>query len=89
MSGALWGQRPRPTPRPDARAVGLWEPTTLADLTAYRRQLSAALQDGTEGADADEVAVERLLLAFEELASNALRHGRDPIRVTVTAGRDG
>ncbi len=88
MSGALWGQRPRPTPRPDARAVGLGEPTTPADLTAYRRQLSATLQDGTEGADADEVAVERLLLAFEELASNALRHGRDPIRVTVTAGRD-
>jgi hypothetical protein len=33
---------------------------------------------------ADEGAVERLLLAFEELASNALRHGRPPVRVAVT-----
>ena len=28
--------------------------------------------------------MERLLLAFEELASNALRHGRNPVRVEVT-----
>ena len=86
VSEALWAQRPRPTPGPDPTAVGRWAPTTPADLTAHRRQLSAVLQDD---AGADEVAVERLLLAFEELASNALRHGRDPIRVTVTAGRDG
>ena len=88
MSEALWGQRPRPTSGPDAIAVGRWEPTTPADLTAQRRQLSAALQEGTGASDADEVGVERLLLAFEELASNALRHGRGPVRVTVTAGRD-
>ncbi len=88
VSEALWGQRPRPTPGPDAIAVGRWEPTTPAELTAHRRQLSAALQDGSGATDADEVAVERLLLAFEELASNALRHGREPIRVTVTASRD-
>ena len=74
VSEALWAQRPRPTPGPDATAVGRWAPTTPADLTAHRRQLSAVLQDD---AGADEVAVERLLLAFEELASNALRHGRD------------
>jgi anti-sigma regulatory factor (Ser/Thr protein kinase) len=89
MSEALWAQRPRPTPSPDATAVGRWQPTTPADLTAHRRQLSAALQHATGAADADEVAVERLLLAFEELASNALRHSRGPIRVTVTADRDG
>lgn len=87
MSEALWAQRPRPTPGPDATAVGRWEPTTPADLTAHRRQLSAALND-VPAAAADEVAVERLLLAFEELASNALRHGRGPIRVSVTAGRE-
>jgi signal transduction histidine kinase len=86
VSDALWAQRPRPTPGPEANAVGRWEPTTPADLTAHRRQLSAALHDGTA---ADEVAVERLLLAFEELASNALRHGGHPVRVTVTAGREG
>ncbi len=88
VSEALWGQRPRPTPGADAIAVGRWEPTIPADLTAHRRQLSAALQEGAGASDADEVGVERLLLAFEELASNALRHGRGPVRVTVTAGRD-
>ncbi len=88
MSEALWAQRPRPTPGPDATAVGRWQPATPAELTAHRRQLSATLQDGSGTTGADEVAVERLLLAFEELASNALRHGREPIRVTVTAGRD-
>jgi hypothetical protein len=34
---------------------------------------------------AEEGAVERLLLTFEELASNALRHGGQPVRVEVTA----
>jgi anti-sigma regulatory factor (Ser/Thr protein kinase) len=87
VSEALWAQRPRPTPGPDATAVGRWEPTTPADLTAHRRQLSAALQDATGVTGADEVAVARLLLAFEELASNALRHGRGPVWVAVTAGR--
>ena len=85
VSEALWAQGPRPTPGPDATAVGRWEPTTPADLTAPRRaprrQLTAALQDGTGTAEADEVAVERLLLAFEELASNALRHDRGPVWV--------
>jgi anti-sigma regulatory factor (Ser/Thr protein kinase) len=89
VSEALWGQRPRPEPGPDTAVVGQWEPTTPAELTAHRRQLSAALQERTGTTGADEVAVERLLLAFEELASNALRHGRGPIRVTVTTGRDG
>jgi hypothetical protein len=39
---------------------------------------------GARPAGADEGAVERLLLAYEELASNALRHGRGPVRITVT-----
>ena len=30
-----------------------------------------------------------MLLAFEELASNGLRHGRPPVHVTVTATRAG
>jgi two-component sensor histidine kinase len=31
------------------------------------------------------VDVDRLLLTFEELGSNALRHGRLPVQVTVTS----
>ncbi len=86
VSGTLWAQRPRPSPGPGTATVGRWEPTSPADLTAHRRQLSAALRDD---AGADEFAVERLLLVFEELASNAVRHGRAPVTVTVTAGPDG
>jgi signal transduction histidine kinase len=70
-------------PGPDAVTVGDWAPVTLADLTAHRRQLATVLREapgppGNEGA-------ERLLLAFEELVSNALRHGRAPVRAAVTA----
>ena len=34
-------------------------------------------------------SIERLLLPFEELGSNGLRHGRPPIRVTVATTRTG
>jgi hypothetical protein len=49
--------------------------TTPADPTAHRRQPSAALRDGTGVTGADEVAVERLLLAFEEPASHGFGTG--------------
>jgi signal transduction histidine kinase len=65
--------------------LGRWEPAASADLTAHRLQLAAALRGANRPRVADEGAVERLLLAFEELASNALRHGRRPVRVEVTA----
>ncbi len=88
MSDALWARRPRPTPGPGASTVGRWEPASPAELTAHRLQLSATLHHGARLAGADEGAVERLLLAFEELASNALRHGRPPVRVTLTTTGD-
>jgi anti-sigma regulatory factor (Ser/Thr protein kinase) len=65
--------------------LGSWEPATKADLTAHRLQLAEALHGSSRPTAAEEGAVERLLLAFEELASNALRHGRHPVRVEVTA----
>jgi anti-sigma regulatory factor (Ser/Thr protein kinase) len=64
--------------------VGRWELASRAELTAHRMQLSATLSDDARPAGADDGAVERLLLAFEELASNAFRHGRPPVRVAVT-----
>jgi anti-sigma regulatory factor (Ser/Thr protein kinase) len=83
MSGA-WAQRPSPEPGPGP-TIGHWVPTDPADLTADRRQLAAALHDGARPPGAEEGAVERLLLAYEELASNAVRHGRSPVEVTVTS----
>src|SRR4051812_7463275 len=40
---------------------------------------------GPRPAGADEAAVQKLALAFEELVSNALRHGRPPVSVSVIA----
>ena len=85
MSEEIWAVRARPTVGPGATTLGRWEPVASVDLTAHRLQLSAALNGASRPAEAEEGAVERLLLAFEELASNALRHGRPPVRVEVTA----
>jgi two-component system response regulator DevR len=80
-----WARTPRPAPSPDAPVLGRWSPTRATDVTAGRRQLGAALHDGARPAGAAEGGVEGLLLAFEELVSNAVLHGRSPIEVVVTA----
>jgi anti-sigma regulatory factor (Ser/Thr protein kinase) len=47
-----------------------------------------ALGAGVPPDEIDE-GVERLLLAYEELASNGLRHGRSPVQAAVTAAVGG
>jgi hypothetical protein len=84
VSPSTWEPRPRPESG-SALVIGRWRPAGLADLTADRRRLSAALHDGARPPGADEGAVERLLLAYQELTSNALRHGRWPVGVTVSS----
>lgn len=73
----------------DGSASWDWELRRAADLTASRiqlrsRVLGAGVPPGDNGDD-----IERLLLAYEELASNGFRHGRAPVRATVTAGASG
>jgi signal transduction histidine kinase len=68
--------------------LGRWRPASVAELTAGRRLLAEELADEVGAAGIDEGAVERLLLAFEELGSNALRHGRPPVRVRLTVDAD-
>jgi Histidine kinase-like ATPase domain len=84
MNPSSWALRPRPEPEDDAHTLGRWEPAGPADLTAGRRQLAAALHDGARPLGADDDGIERLLLAYEELTSNALRHGHGRVEVTVT-----
>lgn len=84
MTEPAWATRPLPPPPADARLLGRWEPATPAALTATRHDLSARLHDGARPPDADEGAVERLLLVYGELASNALRHGRPPVHIELT-----
>ncbi|WP_245753662.1 ATP-binding protein [Geodermatophilus ruber] len=85
MTETVWARRALPAPWPGARVLGLWQPATPADVTAHRRQLSAALHDGARPPGAAEDAIEALALVFEELTSNAVRHGRAPVCVEVTA----
>lgn len=84
MTASPWPRRTPPSKDAGSSGVGRWRPETLAELTVARRRLRAALHDGARPAAVAEEAIELLLLAFEELASNALRHGRAPVEVTVT-----
>lgn len=84
MGEGLWGSRPRPEARPDATVLVRCRPAGAADLTAQRRRLAGALRAGARPPGMEDGAVERLLLCFEELVSNALRHGRPPVEATVT-----
>jgi signal transduction histidine kinase len=77
----LWGQRPPPARTAKAAVLGRWQPRSAADLTAHRLQLAeAASAVGHPTAE----AAERLELVFEELVSNALRHGEGTVEVTVS-----
>ncbi|MGY1604227.1 ATP-binding protein [Geodermatophilus sp. SYSU D00815] len=86
MSRPLW-RRARP---PRLRTVIFTgEVATPADLTIGRGRLHREVLRRTPPAAAGEGDVDRLLLTFEELASNGLRHGRPPVRVTVSQDDDG
>jgi serine phosphatase RsbU (regulator of sigma subunit) len=87
MSKAPWINRPRPTS--PAQPVLDGAPTSLAELRALRMRLRDALGDGglPPGAAPDDK--DRLLLVFEELASNGLRHGAGAVHVTVTDAGSG
>jgi anti-sigma regulatory factor (Ser/Thr protein kinase) len=85
-SSTLWPQSPVP------QALGTawhWHITTLRQLSSLRADLRARLRSaGCDDAADDGFPVsERILLAVEELASNGLRHGADPVhvRVVITA----
>jgi two-component sensor histidine kinase len=85
MTQQSWSHQPPP---PDGGALPIWRghPITPAQLTAERAQLRAALLGSADVGDDD---LDRLLLIFEELASNGLRHGSPPVQVTVTGTAGG
>lgn len=90
MSEPMWAPRRPPQPDPaDSAAVWDGRPCTVADVTELRLHMRAGLADGARRGDLDVDDVERLLLVFEELTSNGLRHGRAPVRVVVTTTRTG
>jgi anti-sigma regulatory factor (Ser/Thr protein kinase) len=82
MSGTPWRRRPVPNVDEQALRVWNWELRSKRDLTTSRLSLRHELASTWRSAEDD---VERLLLAYEELASNGLRHGRAPVTATVAA----
>jgi two-component sensor histidine kinase len=69
---------------------------SISALPGARARLRAGLGRDEEpevpDETGDEVAgdtAEQLVLAFDELASNALRHGRPPVVASVVAGQGG
>src|SRR5215207_9094414 len=86
MDRLTWPLRPLPDGRGE---VWRWNLGGLAELPAARAGLRSRL--GVVGVQAsdEDTAGERLVLAFDELASNALRHGETPVVATVVAGSGG
>lgn len=87
MQDVTWAQRPLPELAGIAVPVGNWELSVPSDVTFSRRQLARAVALPALRPPADDV--ERLLLTFEELASNGLRHGRSSVLVRVTSSIEG
>jgi len=83
MTEEPWPHRPPP----DRHAADHAEwpgPTTLIDVVLLRRKLTAAVADGLAPACTDDDDIARLLLAFGELTTNVVRHGRPPSQVVVS-----
>jgi anti-sigma regulatory factor (Ser/Thr protein kinase) len=81
MAVSVWATRPPPPPSRDRTPSWQGRPIGIAALAELRRLLCTALTGGVLPSGSDDG--ERLLLVVEELASNALRHGRPPVRVAV------
>ncbi|MCZ2830334.1 ATP-binding protein [Modestobacter sp. VKM Ac-2986] len=89
MDAPLWSERPLPPPLSGRLPAWVWELRQAADLTRSRTELrTRVLEAGVPPGHVDD-DVERLLLAYEELASNGVRHGRAPVRAEVTAADGG
>ena len=79
-AGVSWDEHGLPDLPGGATCVGEWPLPDLRALTRARHELDARL--GVHAVPPRD-AVERLLLAFEELASNGVRHGRGAVSVRV------
>ena len=83
MSEPIWQRQPPPSVLPGVVDVWTAVVTTPASITRSRGRLHDRVRSLRPAAETDDDAVEALLLVFEELASNAVRHGRPPVLVTL------
>jgi anti-sigma regulatory factor (Ser/Thr protein kinase) len=86
MGRLSWPLRALPDGRGD-----LWRRDlgSLSELPGARAGLREHLSAIGFPRDPDDPAADRMILAFDELASNALRHGVSPVVATVVAGTGG
>ncbi|MGY1640271.1 ATP-binding protein [Geodermatophilus sp. SYSU D00703] len=66
-----------------------WALDTMHVVSRVRADLRARIAHPSVCSSSTEDARDGLLLVFEELASNALRHGGGAVRALVVAGTDG
>jgi anti-sigma regulatory factor (Ser/Thr protein kinase) len=77
-AGQVWPSAPPPPAEP----VLAWELHDVAELPGVRAELrQAASASGNASAD----LLDQCILALDEMASNALRHGRGEVRAAVRA----
>jgi anti-sigma regulatory factor (Ser/Thr protein kinase) len=86
MGRHTWPLRPLPDGRGE---MWRWHLATVSELPAARAGLRRLLDGVGLERDPEDTAAERMILAFDELASNALRHGQAPVVATVVAGSGG
>jgi anti-sigma regulatory factor (Ser/Thr protein kinase) len=77
-AGPIW---PSASPPPAASAL-YWELRDVAELPRVRAELRRHATARTS-ATADADLIDQLVLALDEMASNALRHGGGEVRATV------
>ena len=84
---------PRQAPRPElaSGATDVWrvDVPSPAAINRTRSLLHGHVSETGRRTAADDADLEVLLLTYEELTSNAVRHGRSPVVVTVTTTDDG
>lgn len=82
----LWPSAPLPEAAPGLT----WPLTHVAELPRVRAQLRRHLVAEFDGAEDDASAelVDRVVLAFDEMASNALRHGGSGVAARVAPAGD-
>jgi len=83
MAGSIW---PSASP-PQATAVLHWQLTEVAELPRVRAELRRhATRPTADPVDPD--LLDQLILALDEMASNALRHGGGAVQATVRLTAD-
>jgi anti-sigma regulatory factor (Ser/Thr protein kinase) len=86
MAQEAWPQTPVP---PVAGDVWHWQLEAMHVVSRVRSDLRARVAHPSVSTSSTEDARDGLLLVFEELASNALRHGGGTVRALVVANDEG